>query len=301
MSKDYYALLGVSKSASKDEIKKAFRKLAHEHHPDKQGGNEKKFKEINEAYQTLSDDKKRAQYDQFGSAGPQFGGGSGGFQGGGFGGFQWEDIMRQAGNHQGGTQFDFDDFGDIFSAFGFGGRRTPRGRTIQVSVRLTFKEAIQGVEKKIRVPHIKDGKEQSKDRELTITIPAGVDHGQSLRVDGYGEELTNGQTGKLVVAISVDPHPKLRREGMDVVMNMDISLTDAILGAVHTVETLDGSEKITVPKGMQPGTILRIKGKGIPSGKWHSGDFLVYTSIQIPKKLSKDAEKAVETLKKEGL
>jgi len=301
MSKDYYVLLGVSKSASKDEIKKAFRKLAHEHHPDKQGGDEKKFKEINEAYQTLSDERKRIQYDQFGSSGPGPGhGGSGGFQGGGFGGFQWEDIMRQAGN-QNGAQFDFDDFGDIFNSFGFGGRRTSRGRTIQVSVRLTFKESIKGVEKKIRIPHIKDGKELSKERELTITIPAGVDHGQSLRVDGYGEELTNGQTGKLLVSIAVESHPTLRREGLDIVMNLDVPLTDAILGAVHTVETLDGPEKITVPKGMQPGTILHIKGKGIPSGRWNNGDFLIYTSIKIPKKLSKDAEKAIDILRKEGL
>ncbi len=305
MAKDYYNILGVDKKASEADIKKAFRTLAHKYHPDKKGGDDAKFKEINEAYQVLSNPQKRAQYDQFGSAGPGAGfGGQGGFQGG-FGGFNWEDIMRQAqqqgGGFGGSQQFDFEDMGDIFSAFGFGGPRTPRGRNIQVSVKLSFKESVYGCEKKISIPDIKDGKDSHKNKDLNVSIPAGVEHGQTLRIDGHGEQMTNGTPGKLLITIYVEPHKTLRRDGNNLVMNLEVRLTDALLGAEYTVESLDGKEKVKIPSGLQSGDILKIKGKGVKGGMWSTGDLLIVTSVIIPKKLSKKAHAAIETLQKEGL
>jgi DnaJ-class molecular chaperone len=306
MAKDYYKILGVDKKANEADIKKAFRTLAHKYHPDKKGGDDAKFKEVNEAYQVLSNPQKRAQYDQFGSAGPGAGfGGQGGFQGG-FGGFNWEDIMRQAqqqgGGFGGGQQFDFEDLGDIFSAFGFGGGpRTPRGRNIAVSVKLSFKESVYGCEKKISIPDIKDGKDLNKNKDITVSIPAGVEHGQTLRIDGYGEQMTNGNPGKLLITVYVEPHKTLRRDGNNLVMNLEVKLTDALLGADYTVESLDGKEKVKIPSGLQSGDILKIKGKGVKGGMWSTGDLLVVTSVTIPKKLSKKAQSAIEILQKEGL
>lgn len=298
MSKDYYKTLGVSKNASQDEIKKAFRKLASEHHPDKKTGNEAKFKEVNEAYQTLGDEKKRAQYDQFGSAGPQFGAGGGGFQGG-FGGMNWEDIMRQA-QGQGGAQFDFGDIdlGDIFGAFGFGGGGMRRGRNIQVSIRISFKESVFGVKREIEIPELRDGKQGGK-KKITVDIPAGIDDGQSIRYEGLGEQITNGRAGNLLVSISVDTHKVFRKEGMHLVMDLPIKLTDAILGAEYTIETLDGKEKVKIPTGLQMGTVLRVRGKGVQGGTFQKGDLLIRTRIAIPEKLSKKAKDLIEQLSEE--
>lgn len=304
MAKDYYKTLGVSKNATEAEIKSAFRKLAHEHHPDKNKGDDKKFKEINEAYQTLSDSKKRAQYDQFGSDGPQFGGAGGNpFGGGGFGGgFNWEDIMRQA-QQQGGFQggfgdgnFEFD-LGDIFGAFS-GRGFSPRGRNVQADVKLTFAESIRGVEKEIDVPQFADGK-QTGSKKITITIPAGVDNGQQLRVDGYGETIKNGKTGNLIVVVHVAKHQTLHKEGMHLVMDLDVSLADALLGAKINIETLDGKESLEIPAGLESGTLLRMKGKGVNGGAFHKGDLIVRTHVVMPKKLSKKAKEMIENLRKE--
>ncbi len=298
MSKDYYKTLGVSKDASQDEIKKAFRKLAAEHHPDKKTGNEAKFKEANEAYQTLGDAKKRAQYDQFGSAGPQFGGGGGQ---GGFGGFNWEDIMRQAGQQGGaGAQFDFGDIdiGDIFGAFGFGGGGMRRGRNIQVEIRISFKDSVFGVKRDIEIPELRDGKQGGK-KKVTVDVPAGIDDGQSIRYEGLGEQITNGRAGNLLVNIEVERHPTFRKEGMHLVMDLPVKLADAILGAEYTIETLDGKEKVKIPAGLQMGTVLRVRGKGVQGGTFQKGDLLIRTRIAIPEKLSKKAKELVEHLKKE--
>ena len=155
MSKDYYKILGVDKNTSKEDIKKAFRKLAHEHHPDKNQGNDTKFKEINEAYTTLSDDQKRQQYDTFGSAGPGgFGGGQGGFNGfnggQGFGGFDFSGFARQQAQGGNGQSFEFD-LGDLFGDFFGGGRRPRRGANITVDVQLSFKESVFGLEKELNI------------------------------------------------------------------------------------------------------------------------------------------------------
>ena len=232
MSKDYYKTLGVDKKASEAEIKAAFRKLAHQHHPDKNGGNDAKFKEINEAYQTLSDKNKRAQYDQFGSGGPQFGGQQGNpFGGGGFGGFSWEDIMRQA-QQGGGAQFDMGDIdlGDLFgAAFGFGGGRIRRGRNIEVQIKMTFKESVRGFTRELQVPDYRDGK-QSGMKKVSVTIPAGVEHGQQLQMDGAGETVTDGRPGSLIITAIVDKHPTIRKEGQNLVIDLHVSLADALLG-----------------------------------------------------------------------
>jgi molecular chaperone DnaJ len=297
MSKDYYKILGVEKGASQDEIKKAFRKMAHKYHPDKKDGDEAKFKEANEAYQILSNPQKRQQYDQFGSAGP----GGQGFNGqnpfggqGGFGGFDFSGFQQGNGQHI--------DLDDILGSFFGGGRRTPRGRDIQISVQLSFKDAVFGVEKKISVPDLKDGQDNNKNKEITVTIPPGVQHGQTLRLQGYGEQLTNGEPGNVMLIISVEKHPVFKRDGYNLVMNLDVKLTDAIVGTKHEVELLDGKKiKVKIPSGLESGQILRVKGEGIPAGTFRNGDLYIKTNILIPKKLSKSAKEAIETLQKEGL
>lgn len=304
MSKDFYKILGVSKTASEAEIKSAFRKLAHQYHPDKNGGDDKKFKEVNEAYQMLSDKNKRAQYDQFGSDGPQFGGGGNPFSGagGGFGGFSWEDIMRQA-QQQGGFQGGFGngnvefDLGDIFGMFtGQGFAR--RGRNVQADITLTFKESILGVTKEIDVPQYKDGK-QTGTKKVTVTIPAGLDHGEQLRMDGYGEVITNGKAGNLIIVVHVQKHPVFHKEGIHIVMNLDVSLIDALLGTTVEIETLTGKEKLEIPHGLESGTLLHIKGAGVRVSAMRKGDLVIKTRVVMPKKLSKKAKEIIEDLKKE--
>lgn len=292
MSKDYYKILGVEKNATDAEIKKAFHKLAQQYHPDKAGGDEAKFKEANEAYQVLSNKQKRAQYDQFGSAGP--GAGFGGGQG--FGGFDF------SGFQQGGAQFDFGDLGDIFETFMGGGfQRVRKGRDIQLSLQLTFKESLFSVSKKIRVPDLRDGEDKGN-KELSVDIPAGVENGQTLRLQGHGEQITEGRPGTLYLNIIVEKHPVFRREGKHVVMDLDVKLTDAIMGAKYEIEAPDGKNlKVKIPEGLKSGEVLRVKGHGVQGGTFNRGDLYIKTNILIPKKLSKDAKKAIETLKKEGL
>lgn len=349
MATDYYEILGVSKSASKGDIKKAFHKMAHQYHPDKNGGDDKKFKEVNEAYQTLSDEKKRAQYDQFGSEGPQMGGGGyGGFDPSGFdfsgGGFDMGDI-----------------FGDIFG----GGRqqRVRRGADLQTSISLTFKESIFGVEKEIRVtkpstcttckgdgaePGTKletcdncDGKGSvrtvqrtilgsiatnqtcskchgkgkipktpckkcrgdgvvTEARTIKVNVPSGINNGETLRLTGMGEAISGGQPGDLYVHISVTSHKTIARQGGDLVSNHSIKLTDALLGAEHSIETLDGEMKFTIPQGTKVGDTITLKNHGVPHGS-RRGNFVIRLVINLPEKLSKKSKELIEELKKEGI
>jgi len=289
--KDYYKTLGVEKGASKDEIKKAFRKLAHEHHPDKNKGDDSKFKEINEAYTTLSDDQKRQQYDTFGSAGPSgFGGGQGGY-GGGFNGagFDFSGFARQY-QSQNGQSFEFD-LGDIFGDFfNGGGRRPRRGANITVDVQLSFKESVFGIDKEISV----DG------TKLSVKIPAGIDNGQGLRVPGKGEDGPGGR-GDLIVRIWVEEHKTFRKEGYNLIMELDLKLTTALLGSTIDLETLDGKIELKIPAGTTHNEILRIRQKGVPDERGRRGDILIVTKVEMPKKLSKAAQKMVEELKKEGI
>lgn len=363
MGKDFYKILGVPKTATEAEIKSAFRKLAHEHHPDKNKGDDKKFKEINEAYQTLSDKNKRAQYDQFGSAGPQFGG-AGGNPFGGAGGFDFNNFDFSQ-FQQGGGNFEFD-LGDLFGAFGGGGfgggrRRARRGNDLQVSMKISFKDSVFGVEKTIslnktstcktcrgdgakpgtkldtcstckgsghvtrvqrtilgnmqstiecetcfgtgKVPHEKcttchgAGIVREKE-EISVKIPAGVSNGDTLRVDGAGEAISGGKSGDLFIHIGVESHPVFKRVGNDLVMNKEISLADALLGATHSIETLDGTEKLEIPEGSNTGDQLHIRNKGVFHGKTR-GDLIISLKIKIPKRLSRKAREVLESLREE--
>jgi curved DNA-binding protein len=200
MKKDYYEILGVNKNASKEEIKKAFYKLAHKHHPDKKGGNEATFKQVNEAYQVLSDDSKRAKYDQYGAGFENMGQQQGGY-GQGFGGFEGFDF---SGFQNGGAEFDFGNLNDIFSDFfgggmgGFRSTRTPRGRNMQTEIQISVVDSILGVEKKMIL---------GGHKEITIKIPAGIQNGQTLKMTGYGEEIKNGKPGDLLIRVNVKfPH-----------------------------------------------------------------------------------------------
>ncbi len=293
MSKDYYKILEVDKSASKEELKKAFRKKAHEYHPDKKTGNEAKFKEVNEAYQVLSDDQKRAQYDRFGSAGPQFGG-----QGSqGFGGFDFGGFNINFDGFQNGQEFDLN---DLFSAFGGGGfgRRVKRGRDIILSLSISFKESVQGTSKTIKVP---SESAQKGKGEVEFKIPAGIESGQMMKLQGYGEPVADGQPGDLLLKIYVESHKSLRKEGIHLVTNLSVKLTDAILGATYDVEGVDGPIKIKIPKGINTGKILRIKGAGVAAGRFQHGDLLVVVEVEIPDSLSREQKKIIEDLQKSGL
>ena len=314
--KDYYKTLGVDKGVSKDDIKKAFRKLAHEHHPDMNKNNPasaQKFKEASEAYSVLSDDQKRKQYDMFGAAGVGAGnpggagygsqggqqGGYSGFQNGqGFGGFDFSGFQNAQGFNftQGGVEFDL---GDIFGEFFGGGRRRPRkGANITVDVELSFKDAIFGVEKELSI---------NKDR-ISIKIPPGIENGQGLRVSGKGEEGQGGR-GDLIVRVWVKDHLIFRKEGFNLVMELPVKLTMALTGGIMALETLDGQIDLKIPAGTSHGEILRAKGKGVPyessggifgtGGK--RGDLLIITHVIMPKRLSKEAQRLIDGLKTEGI
>ena len=208
MAKDYYETLGVNKGASKDEVKKAFYKLAQKYHPDKKGGNEAKFKEVNEAYQVLSDDAKRSKYDQFGSGFENmgtggYGGGQGGF--GGFGGFDFGGGFQNSGE----VEFDFGNLNDIFSDFFGGGRgfhRTPRGRDMQTDIQISLTDSILGTEKKIII---------AGSKEIIIKIPAGIQNHQTLKMTGYGESIKDGKSGDLYIKINIKTPNKISKKARE--------------------------------------------------------------------------------------
>src|SRR3989344_5554473 len=365
MSKDYYNVLGVEKGATKDEIKKAFYKLAHKYHPDKKEGDEKKFKEVNEAYQTLSDDDKRAKYDQFGSGFENMGGASAGGYGDprGFGGFDFSGFQN------GGQEFDFGNLNDIFSDFfggGMGGGRTQarRGRDISTEIHISFSESIFGVNRKILITKTSscetckgsgakaDTKMEScktcngqgqireakrtilgtisstkvcemclgsgempkekcekchgkgvlrKEEEISLAIPAGIRNGEMVRMSSMGEAVAKGTSGDLYIKINVVPHATFKRDGHDLVMNLNLKLSDALLGTEYPIETLDGKIKVTIPEGVGINEILRVKGKGVPVGKGKRGDLLIKLNIKMPTKISRKSRELIEELKKEGV
>lgn len=356
MSKrDYYEVLGVSKTATQDELKKAYRKLARKYHPDLNKDNPEaaeKFKECNEAYSVLSDEQKRAQYDQFGPEAFENGGmgggpGTGGFGGfGGFGGSGMEDI--------------FDMF---FGGQGRGGRSNnagpQRGADLRYDMEITFEEAAFGVEKEISLKRAErcehchgegaepgskvetcpechgsgyvrftqntmfgqmvnerpcsrchgEGKIISnpckecggsgtvkKTKKLKVKIPAGVDNGSRLRVGGEGEAgLKGGPSGDLYVYLYVKPHKFFERDGTTVLCEVPINIVQATLGAEIKVPTLDGQVTMKVPEGTQPGKVMRLKGKGIPSLRGGGrGDQLVRMKVVVPTKLTDKQKDALQ-------
>ena len=369
MKKDYYETLGIPKTASKEEIKKAFRILAHKYHPDKKGGNETKFKEANEAYTVLSDDKKRQQYDTFGhSAGAQNGGGNGSPFGGQNSGWDFSDFANGNFSTQGGpaSGWDFGDiFGDVFGG-GFGGQREKvrRGRDISIDIEISFKESIFGVEREIlltktsmcdlchgsgskagsemkicptcdgkgkihetrrsfigtfstvktcpecngsgKVPKEKcekcgGGGTIRKEHEIKVKIPSGIENGEMIRLTGMGEAVSHGNSGDLYIKVHVISHNTFVKEGQNLVMDLKVKLSSALLGGIQLVETLDGNIEVKIPAGVKHGEVLRVRGKGVPNEKGKRGDLLIKISIEIPTKLSRTASKLVEELRKEGI
>ena len=287
--RDYYEVLGVSKNASDDEIKKAYRTLAIKYHPDKNPGDkeaEAKFKEVNEAHDVLSDKQKRARYDQFGHAG--VGGASGNpFAGG--------NPFGQGGNFNfNGQSFNFDfggagGFEDILgSLFGFGGPRRPRrGADYQTSVTLTFEEAIFGTTKEV----------SANGENMKVKIPAGIDDGMSIRLRGKGGEAPEGGTekGDLYVKVRVKPHKNLTREGAIVLSEETISMVDAALGCEIEVETVDGPITMKVPAGTQSGTPFKLSGHGVPfRADGDRGPHIVTVIVETPKNLSRKQKELLE-------
>ncbi len=366
MSKDYYQLLGIDKKASKDDIKKAFRTLAHKYHPDKKGGDEKRFKEVSEAYSVLSDDKRRAEYDAYGKTfaggAHSTGSGQGGFGGQGFEGFDFSQFSDAG--------FDID-LNDIFGGFsdmfggGSGGRgHAKRGRDIAIDVELTFRESIFGVTRKVLLtkdstcsrcagngaePNTKtktcptcNGKGQvvesrrspfgvfsvtstcqtcsgkrtipekpctqcrgsgveRKAEEITIVSPSGIENGQVIRMSGMGEAVSGGAAGDLYVKVHVRPDQKFRKEGFNLVTDLSIKVTDALLGAEYKLDTLDGPLTVNVPPLRSVDEILRMKGKGVPMDRSRRGDLLIRVKVEFPNKLSHEAKQLLEKLKSEGI
>lgn len=292
-SRDYYEILGVSKSASAVELKQAYRKQALQWHPDRNKSKEAeaKFKEVNEAYEVLSDAQKKAAYDQYGHAafaqgfggqGPQQGpfGGTGGFR---QGPFTWS--YSTSGGNQG---VDFSDFGfsdpfDIFEQF-FGGGGSPfGGRSRQArkpvySLQIEFMEAVKGVSKEVDV----DG------RRKTIKIPAGVDNGMRIRFDDFD------------AVISVRPDRRFKRDGNDIYVEYQLSFAEATLGTVIEVPTIDEPVKLKIKSGTQPGTLMRLRGKGVPQVRGGSrGDQYVQLTIVVPTHLNRRQKELLEELRRE--
>lgn len=355
MEEDYYKILGVEKTATEDEIKRAYKKTAIKYHPDRNPGNkeaEEHFKKAAEAYDVLRDPEKRARYDQFGKAGVE------GMQGGGFnaGGMDLNDI--------------FSHFSDIFSGMEFGGfgghqrTRQYKGADLRLKVRLTLKEMATGVTKKFKVkkeiacPHCHgNGTEHGSQPEtcptchgsgyivrtrqsflgmmqtqdvcpdchgegtiiknpcshchgsgtvegeeiVEINIPAGIASGMVLTVQGKGNAAKhNGIPGDIQVIIEEEGHSELIRDGQDLIYNLLLTIPQAVLGDTVEIPTIDGKARIKIKPGTQPGTTLRLRGKGLPAVRGYgygTGDIVVNVSVYIPEVLNKDEKKAFEKIK----
>jgi len=357
--RDYYEILGVAKSATGEEIKKAYRKKAIQFHPDKNPGNkdaEEHFKEAAEAYEVLSHNEKRQRYDQYGHAGVGSAASGGGGFGGGFGGdFSMEDIFSQFGDIFGGH------FGGGFGGGSRGGQRANRGSNLRVKVKLNLHEIAKGAEKKIKVrkavscthcsgtgaesgssystcstcrgtgavtrvtntilgrmqtqsvcPDCQgEGKIITKkctncngegistqEEVISINIPAGVAEGMQLSMSGKGNAARRGgMPGDLLIVIEEEAHPELLRDDNDLVYNLLLSFPTAALGGTVEIPTIDGRVKVKIDAGTQPGKVLRLRGKGLPTvNQYGTGDLLVNISVYVPETLSKEERKAVEKM-----
>jgi curved DNA-binding protein len=311
--KDYYKLLGVSRSAPKDEIGKAFKKLARKYHPDLNPNDataEAKFKEINEAYEVLKDEKKRKLYDQFGSDwehGQNFQpppgyenmnfGGSGGFQQGGFSDF-FETIFGGGG---GGFRGGFQQGG--FSQGGFGGsyqQRPRRGSDSEAVYELTLDEAYRGGSKSITLQEQvagPDGIPRMTTKTLDVKVPAGIKDGQKIRLAGQGNPgMGGGSKGDLYLRIKLLPHHLFKVNDNDIILDLPLAPWEAVLGETVRIPTLDGAVEMKIPPGIGSGKKLRIKGRGLGSGA-RRGDQYVRIMIQSPDRLSNEARRLWEELR----
>jgi DnaJ-class molecular chaperone len=300
VEKNYYELLGVQKNSSDDEIKKAYRKLAREHHPDMvkdsdKTSAEKKFKEINEAYQVLSDPQKRIQYDQFGHS--AYKSGASGSGPSGFGGFNQGPFTYsyQSGN----INIDpFEIFEEVFGFRGFGGARSPkRGKNLYYEIKVPFEEAVKGGERKIKV----------ESGEYTIKIPKGISDGNEMRFEGKGVPGPNGlPAGDLIVSFRVSFPKSFERFSENVLQVIDVSFIDAILGGEVEVKVIDENssngisfKKIKIPEKLQYGSQIVLKGYGMPFVNSNArGDMYLRTNITFPEKLSKNQRKILEEFRK---
>jgi len=351
--RDLYDIIGVSKNASQDEIKKAYRKLALKYHPDRNPDDqeaEKNFKEAAEAYSVLSDEQKRSRYDQFGHAGVGMGdqAGAGGFHGGIH--MSMDDIFSQFGDIFGGSPFE--------SFFGGGGRRRSGGRTrgsdIRIKLKLSFEEIASGIEKKIKIkrsvvapgaefvtcptchgqgqvstvqntilghmrstsvcPHCEGSGKRignrppnagpdgmiKKEETIKVKVPAGVEEGNYMTVNGQGNEDINGNPGDLIVVFIEDEHEYFVRDGKNVLLEINISYPTAVLGGKVDIPTVDGKAALKIPSGIQSGQVLRMKGKGFPRLRSRSnGDQLVKVQVETPTGISRHTKKMIEELEKD--
>jgi len=348
--RDFYDILGVSKDALADTIKKAYRKLALKYHPDKNPGNkeaEKNFKEAAEAYSILSDSQKRSQYDQFGHAGV----GMGGSQGGGFGGgghMNMEDIFSQFGDIFGGSPFE--------SIFGGGRQRSSRskGSDIRIKLSLTFEEIAKGIEKKIKIkrsvlsegvtfntcstcggngqvtqitntvlgrmqqtsvcprcsgngkivgtrpPGVAPDGMIKKEKTINIKVPAGVESGNYMTVEGQGNDNIQGRPGDLLVVFEEKNHQYFVRDGENIFIEVTVSYPNAVLGIKIDIPTLDGISTLTIPSGIQSGKLLRMRSKGFPMLRRSSkGDQIVRVIVNTPASISRGSKKIIEKLSEE--
>lgn len=286
--KDFYKVLGVSKDVSEAELKKVYRKLSRQYHPDTNPGDAKaeaKFKEISEAYSVLSDKDQRAEYDQMRAmgSGARFTGGAGGGFPGGF---------------PGGANFGGGGFEDVFSNLfggggGFGGPRGPqRGADLTTTQTLDFIDGVKGTSIKL---NLRAGGEAT-----TIKIPAGVQDGQKIKIAGKGQASPNGgPAGDLIITVTVKPHPVFTRDGNNLRVTVPVTFAEAVLGATIQVPTLGGEPvKLKVAPGTPNGRVLRVKGRGVVTAK-AEGDLLATVDIAVPSHVSDKAKKALEEF--EGL
>ena len=292
---DYYRILGVSRTADADEIKKAYRKLARKHHPDA-GGDEARFKEINEAYEVLSDDKKRKMYDQFGTANANqapFGGGYAGNPfggaGAGFANINWADILESMRHGEG--AFGGFDFLNMNGA-GAATMRPTQGSDVTAEISITFDEAFTGCTKTL-VMRMPSGEKEN----VTVKVPAGAVDGGRLRIRGKGNPGQNGgPAGNLLVTTRIQKHPWFTRDGADVLLEVPVSPAEAALGAVVTVPTPDGKRaNVKIPAGSSSGKRLVMRGKGAKKLKGSgNGDFRMTIEIALPGTLSDGQRAALE-------
>lgn len=311
MSSSFYDVLGVKETATQEELKKAYRKLAKQYHPDKNKGDAKaeaRFKEISEAYDILGDEKKRAQYDQMRRSGFFNANNS-----------AWQGAGQSAGAaHRGPHGFSFDDLGGFENIFEnlFGGGRggfqgmggsgrssagfryasqPDRGYDVSARVSIPFELAAKGgTQTFMLASHDGSGTPQ----RVSVKIPPGVDTGQTIRVRGKGEKGATGTAGDLLLEIQVEPHPTLRREKDKIVTDYEIDLETAVLGGEVSVPALDGPVRLRIPAGTQPGTVFRLKEKGIYKAGGARGDAHAIIKVRIPKGLSESQKSAFEAFAK---
>jgi len=362
---DYYETLGVSRSATPDEIKKAYRKLAQKYHPDRAGGDAQKFKQVNEAYQTLSDDQKRAQYNQYGASFEQMRNQG---QAGGFRDFRdFATFSEEFGRGGGNTSFDFSDlFGDIFGQSFSGRRRQNRGADIDLEMAIDLEDAIRGAEREINVDKYSScstcngsgvapgsgfktcpqcggsgqfqNQQQSflglfsikticpncqgqgkipekqcddcrgqgrikKKATIKFKIPAGIQTGQVINLSGQGQASgVGGHPGDLNIHIILRPHKFFQRSGDDLYFDVKARFTQLVLGDKIKVPTPQGDVWVNIPKSAQPGSQIRLRGKGVPHLQSHgAGDEIIRLILEVPRRLSGKQKKLLEELQQQGI